>query len=56
MGRREAYELVAAAASSGKPLAEGLEIDASNLDPASYLGSADEFVDRALAFYRRELG
>jgi hypothetical protein len=33
-----------------------LDIDAEYLDPTSYLGSADEFVDRALAFYRSELG
>lgn len=56
VGRRKAYELVAAAASSGKPLAEGLDIDDSDLEPASYLGSAETFVDAALAAYRRELG
>jgi 3-carboxy-cis,cis-muconate cycloisomerase len=27
---------------------------ASALDPTTYLGSAEEFVDRALAQYRRE--
>jgi 3-carboxy-cis,cis-muconate cycloisomerase len=56
VGRRRAYELVAEAATSGKPLAEGLDIDDSDLDPESYLGSAGEFVDSALAFYRSELG
>jgi len=56
VGRREAFERVAEAASSGRPLAEELDIDAEDLDPTSYLGSADEFVDRALAFYRSELG
>jgi len=56
VGRREAYELVAAAASSGRPLAEGLELDDSDLEPATYLGSAETFVDAALAFYRSELG
>ncbi len=36
----------------GRVLSEG-EIDAA-LDPAGYLGSAGEFVDRALRFYREE--
>jgi 3-carboxy-cis,cis-muconate cycloisomerase len=48
IGRREAHERVAAALASG----EGLP----DLDPASYLGSAETFVDRALAAYRKELG
>ena len=56
VGRREAFERIAEAASSGRPLAEELDIDAEDLDPTSYVGSADEFVDRALAFYRSELG
>jgi 3-carboxy-cis,cis-muconate cycloisomerase len=56
VGRRQAYELVAAAASSERPLAEGLELEDSDLEPASYLGSAETFVDAALAFYRSELG
>jgi 3-carboxy-cis,cis-muconate cycloisomerase len=56
VGRRKAFERVAEAAASGRPLAEELDIDAEYLDPTSYLGSADEFVDRALAFYRSELG
>ena len=49
IGRREAHERVAEALATG----EGLPDD---LDPASYLGSAGEFVDRALAAYRSELG
>jgi 3-carboxy-cis,cis-muconate cycloisomerase len=53
VGRRQAYELVAEAAERGE-LPE--EIPRDQLDPASYLGSADEFVDRALAVYRSELG
>jgi 3-carboxy-cis,cis-muconate cycloisomerase len=44
VGRREAYERVAR---------EGVPGD---LDPAAYLGSAEAFVDRALATYRSELG
>jgi 3-carboxy-cis,cis-muconate cycloisomerase len=44
IGRREAHERVAR---------EGVP---SGLDPASYLGSAETFVDRALAAYRSELG
>lgn len=53
VGRREAYELVAEAAARGELPAE---VPPEQLDPASYLGSADEFVERALAFYRSELG
>ena len=70
LGRLEAHELVAAAArraaDGGKPFREELlaepilrerlsaeEIEAA-LDPASYLGSAGEFIDRALARYREE--
>ena len=48
IGRREAHERVAQALARGEALAE-------DLDPASYLGSADTFVDAALAFYRSEL-
>jgi 3-carboxy-cis,cis-muconate cycloisomerase len=48
LGRREAYERVAQALTTG----EGLSDD---LDPMSYLGSADDFVDRALALYRGEV-
>jgi 3-carboxy-cis,cis-muconate cycloisomerase len=68
LGRLEAHDLVEAASrrslESGKSLSEELvsepklakvlsskEIDAA-LDPASYLGSAGEFVDRALKLYR----
>jgi len=53
VGRREAHERVAQAVGSGRPLAEELELD---LEPMSYLGSAEAFVDRALAAYRAELG
>jgi 3-carboxy-cis,cis-muconate cycloisomerase len=68
LGRLEAHDLVGDASrrvlESGKPLREELlseprlgevlsesEIDAV-LDPARYLGSAGEFVDRALKLYR----
>jgi 3-carboxy-cis,cis-muconate cycloisomerase len=68
LGRLEAHGLVEEAShqalESGKPLREELlseprlaevlseeEIDAA-LDPAHYLGSAGEFVDRALKLYR----
>jgi 3-carboxy-cis,cis-muconate cycloisomerase len=54
LGRRGAYEAVAEAASSGRPLAEALDLEPADLEPSSYLGSADEFVDRALAAYREE--
>ena len=70
LGRLEAHELVVAAATraagNGKPFRDELlaesavrevlspeEIDAA-LDPARYLGSAEAFVDRALALYRKE--
>jgi 3-carboxy-cis,cis-muconate cycloisomerase len=55
VGRRQAYDLVAAAAAGDRPLAEALEIDPSDLEPTSYLGSADEFVERTLSAYRDEL-
>lgn len=55
LGRREAYQRVAEAASGGGPLSEELGLDAADLDPAGYLGSAETFVDRALAAYREEL-
>jgi 3-carboxy-cis,cis-muconate cycloisomerase len=55
LGRREAKERVAQAASGGRPLAEDLGLEAADLDPTSYLGSAETFVDRALAAYREEL-
>ncbi len=71
LGRLRAHELVEAVArratESGKPFREELlgdaeirealspeEIDAA-LDPASYLGSAGVFVDRALELYRKEV-
>jgi 3-carboxy-cis,cis-muconate cycloisomerase len=56
VGRPHAFELVAEAASTGRPLAEALDLDPEDLEPASYLGSAGELVDRALAAYREELG
>jgi 3-carboxy-cis,cis-muconate cycloisomerase len=55
LGRREAHQKVAEAAAGGRPLAEELGLDAADLDPAGYLGSAETFVDRALAAYREEL-
>jgi 3-carboxy-cis,cis-muconate cycloisomerase len=55
LGRREAKERVTQAASGGRLLAEELGLDAVDLDPASYLGSAETFVDRALAACREEL-
>ena len=56
VGRLQAHERVAAAAASGRPLDEELEVDAADLDPTTYLGAASDFVDRALAFYRSGLG
>jgi 3-carboxy-cis,cis-muconate cycloisomerase len=70
LGRQRAHDLVKAAChralEEGKPLREELledaeigrvlpeeEIDAA-LDPAGYLGSAGEFVARALSLYREE--
>jgi len=70
LGRLKAHDLVKTACrralEEGKPLREELleddalgevlsegEIDAA-LDPARYLGSAGEFVDRALSLYREE--
>lgn len=70
LGRLEAHDLVEEAShralEGGKPLREELlsdpslgevlseeEIDEA-LDPAGYLGSAGEFVDRALKLYREE--
>jgi 3-carboxy-cis,cis-muconate cycloisomerase len=57
VGRPEAYELVAEAATGGRPLAEELRahVGPGELDPASYLGSAEAFVDRALAAHKDEL-
>jgi 3-carboxy-cis,cis-muconate cycloisomerase len=61
LGSHEAREHVAEAAdrsrTSGRSLHEelGAELEA-RLDPADYLGSAGAFVDRALSFYRDELG
>jgi 3-carboxy-cis,cis-muconate cycloisomerase len=68
LGRREARELVERAAErsmeSGRSLrdelgdedrVDGLDLEAG-LDPTDYLGSAGVFVDRALDYYRDELG
>ena len=55
LGRREAMERVAQAASGSRTLADELDLDPADLDPTSYLGSAETFVDRALAAYREEL-
>ena len=72
LGRPEAHELVRAAShrtlQNGSTLREEIlaepvladvlspgEID-SALDPQNYLGSADAFVERALDFYRKEVG
>ncbi|MBV9355438.1 MAG: 3-carboxy-cis,cis-muconate cycloisomerase, partial [Chloroflexi bacterium] len=72
IGRAAAYELVQAAtrrvASSGGTLANvagqdsaiasalpGSQLERA-LDPAAYLGSTDQLIDRALASYRREGG
>ena len=70
VGRPEAHELVGAAASravdSGRSLQEELSADSSiglsdkeldeAFDPTTYLGSAEVFVERALAQYEREEG
>ncbi len=67
-GRAEAHEIVREAArrasGSGRTFEEELHADAriglsdkelgQALDPTTYLGSAEEFVDRALEQYRRE--
>ena len=72
VGRPQARDLVDAAClravDAGRPLREELladpavasqlspaEVDAA-LDPAGYLGSADAFIDRALAAYRARSG
>ncbi|WP_207956260.1 class-II fumarase/aspartase family protein [Rubrobacter marinus] len=72
LGRLEAHELVKAAShrtfENGSSLREEIlaepalsdvlspeELDAA-LDPQSYLGSAEAFVERALDFYRKEVG
>jgi 3-carboxy-cis,cis-muconate cycloisomerase len=49
-GREEAHRLVAEA---GPDLA-GIELPPDVLDPAAYLGSAETFVDRALAGYEEK--
>jgi 3-carboxy-cis,cis-muconate cycloisomerase len=55
LGRREAHQKVAEAAAGGRLLARELGLDPADLDPAGYFGSAETFVDRALAAYREEL-
>jgi 3-carboxy-cis,cis-muconate cycloisomerase len=57
LGREEAHALVSEAFAGGDPraaLASHLDAAALDglLDPTTYLGSADAFVDRALALYR----
>jgi 3-carboxy-cis,cis-muconate cycloisomerase len=71
LGRLEAHEMVGSAArrvaDGGRPFRDELlvepdlrerlwpeEIDAA-LDPAGYLGSEGEFIDRALALYHEEV-
>jgi 3-carboxy-cis,cis-muconate cycloisomerase len=54
LGRPRAFELVAEAVASGRPLDEALDLEPGDLEPASYLGSAEDFVDRALEAYRKE--
>jgi 3-carboxy-cis,cis-muconate cycloisomerase len=56
IGRREAYERVAEAAAGGRPRAAALDLDAADLAPATYLGSAEELVGRALAAFREDVG
>jgi 3-carboxy-cis,cis-muconate cycloisomerase len=66
LGRAEAHARLARATASARPLRKELladpelglsadELDAA-LDPVVYLGSADAFVERALALYRAQLG
>jgi 3-carboxy-cis,cis-muconate cycloisomerase len=69
-GRAEAHEIVRTAArrseESGRSFEDELRADdrvdlsaaelAQALDPTTYLGSAEAFVDRALAVYKRESG
>ncbi|MFG1928101.1 3-carboxy-cis,cis-muconate cycloisomerase [Cryptosporangium sp. NPDC048952] len=57
LGRSAAHDLVKNAVLAGRPLREvldeaGVAADPV-LDPANYLGSADELVDRALAAHRK---
>ena len=54
VGRPRAFELVAEAGSSGRPLTEALDLEQGDLEPSSYLGSAEDFVDRALEAYGKE--
>jgi hypothetical protein len=39
---------------SGRPLTEALDLEQGDLEPSSYLGSAEDFVDRALEAYGKE--
>ena len=57
LGREQAHELVGEAFAGGDPRAAlDAHLDAAQLDelldPTTYLGSAEAFVDRALALYR----
>jgi 3-carboxy-cis,cis-muconate cycloisomerase len=60
LGRLAAHALVERAAASGRPFAEALDAETDLgraqidrlLDATDYLGSAREFVDRALAAHR----
>ncbi len=64
LGRQAAHDLVAVAAARGGDLADALAADpevglsrdelAAALEPTTYLGSAEAFVDRALQLYREE--
>jgi 3-carboxy-cis,cis-muconate cycloisomerase len=54
VGRPRALELVAEAASSGRPLTEAIDLEQGDLEPSAYLGSAEDFVDQALDAYGRE--
>lgn len=72
LGRLEAHELMQEAsrraAEAGRPLRDELRNDAGvsarlsadeldrALDPAAYLGSAEEFIERALALHREGAG
>lgn len=58
----ELFGYTAGAVNRARRMFDGLEVnaarmranlDASGLDPESHLGSADAFIDRALATYRR---
>jgi len=56
IGREEALSRLKAAIGSGRSLGEELagELPAEAFEPDGYLGSASDFIDRALAVYREE--